>query len=479
MQVSVRSPLAAGVALVCASAIAISPIAAPAPDVQLPAIHASAVSVELSALTNPLQLWGEVFGTAGQHIGGLGEVWLADPAPILTQILANQLHSANVLSSAAQTTIDGFKDAFAPEGWMSFPAALQEGFDLIAAGQYETGFTAVASSFLLLGLPLIGGVSEAWPAIAQPFENLAHLVQELPVNLPALVVNGLLGPLTAVAAASGHTLEELAGAATNGEVAELVSTLVNAPATLTGALLNGYEIHGTMTSGLLNAPQGWIAGGAIATVLSALAGIADSIATPGADRQDVLGSVTDLPGFTALSPDPGAASTALVAKTVTLDVATELDDASATAGTATEPAAEITTAAEVKTEIKAEVEVEPAAATTTEVTAPDEALAEAAIETAELGTTGTKPARPAQKLRASLKDAGDQVNKRLNGIRTNVKNSLKNLSGRDDKPARGESAADGDSGGSSGDSGGSSGDSGGSNSGGNGSRDSGSDSGDS
>ncbi|MCV7066926.1 hypothetical protein H7H51_16580 [Mycolicibacterium farcinogenes] len=331
MQLAARSYLTAGVALVGAGAIAVSPLAPPAPDVQIPAIDASSAAVNLTAAANPLQLWADVFEAAFQNIGGLGEQVLADPAPILTQIIANQLHSANVLGAATQRLVEGMSAALDPENFMSFPAALKQATDLIAAGDYAAGFAALASSPLMLGLPLIDFVGNewvpgAWSVIAQPFTNLANLVTQLPQGLPALLANGVLAPLAGTAAATGYTLENLVAAANAGDAAEFVGTLVNAPATVTGALLNGFELPNddglppTVFGGLLNAPDMWGTGGAISTVLTALSNLADALATPGADRADLFGS---LPVLDRAPSETVAVNATLApaAKTVTLDVA--------------------------------------------------------------------------------------------------------------------------------------------------------------
>ncbi|MGV0744491.1 hypothetical protein [Mycolicibacterium sp. XJ870] len=340
MQVTARPYLVAGVALVGASAIAVSPMAPPAPDVQIPAIHASSASVALTAAANPLELWAEVMGTAFENVGGLGEQWLADPAPILRQIIANQLHSASVLSASAQTLADGLAEAFDPDSFFSFTASIQQAFDQIAAGEFEEGFAAIPASLLYLGLPLIAAIGNqfvpgAWSVIAQPFTNLAKLVTQFPDALPALFANGLLSPMMATAAASGHTLESLVDSATGGDAASFANTLVNAPATVTGALLNGYEIDGYLATGLLNAREGFTPGGSISAVLSALTQIADSIKTPGADRDDLLGN---LPGLEA-APESLAVNSTLnpTAKTVTLDVApADATPATPQAGSSTE-----------------------------------------------------------------------------------------------------------------------------------------------
>ncbi|BBX91179.1 hypothetical protein H5U98_07980 [Mycolicibacterium boenickei] len=402
MQLASRSYLAAGVALVGAGAIAVSPLAPPAPDVHLPAIDASSAAVNLTAAANPLQLWADVIGAAFENVGGLGEQLAADPAPILRQIIANQLHSANVLGTATQGLVEGLSAALDPENFMSFQAAVKGAFDLIAAGDLQNGFAALVTSPLMLGLPLLSFVGNqwvpgAWSVIAQPFTNLANLVTNLPEGAPALLLNGVLSPLTATASANGYVLENLAAAATTGDAAGFVEALVNAPATITGALLNGFEIDNgdgmppTFMAGILSPEHGFISGGTISAVLNAFSQIADSMATPGADRDNLFGAAPAVALSSTLAP---------AAKTVTLDVAQPKEISAAPAApqsvsTTQEPAAEEATASPDTTPV-----------TDTDASATD---SDAAPVATKLSTKASPKAAKGQAKASSAKAVRDQV----------------------------------------------------------------------
>src|SRR6185295_20130541 len=83
MQLALRSPLSAGIALVGATAIALSPISAPAPDLSIKADSVASVYADYtptSLATAISDLVGGV-GLAGQQaiagIGGIGNTVLA------------------------------------------------------------------------------------------------------------------------------------------------------------------------------------------------------------------------------------------------------------------------------------------------------------------------------------------------------------------------------------------------------------------
>lgn len=83
MQLALRSPLSAGIALVGATAIALSPIAPPAPDLTIKAEHISSVYADYTptglatALTELVNGVGTAGNQAIQGIGGIGNTVIA------------------------------------------------------------------------------------------------------------------------------------------------------------------------------------------------------------------------------------------------------------------------------------------------------------------------------------------------------------------------------------------------------------------
>ncbi|AMD55530.1 hypothetical protein ATO49_21505 [Mycolicibacterium fortuitum subsp. fortuitum DSM 46621 = ATCC 6841 = JCM 6387] len=301
---------------------------------------------------------------------------------------------------------------------MSFPAALKQSFDLIAAGDLQGGLSTLPTSILMLGLPLLDFVGNewapgAWSVIAQPFTNLAHLVTKLPEGTPALLLNGLISPMAATAAATGYVLENLIAATNTGDVAEAVATLVNSPATITGALLNGFEMDSgdgmppTVFTGLLNPPDGFLPGGAISTVLNTLSQIADSMATPGADRDNLFGS---LPAVGASSqPVSVNAALAPAAKAVTLDIAPAKEISAAPA--ATQPVSAV--------EAPASTDAGQASADTDDTT---EAATKLSAKASPKAAQGQSKASSAKAVRTQVKSA---VKKLTDGLKKDKTSSPK------------------------------------------------------
>lgn len=400
MHVAARPYLAAGVALVGASALALSPIA-PIPDVQLPEMHASSAAVELSALTNPLELWGQVITTASQNVGSQFQTWLEDPAPILRQIIANQLYSANVLITTMQGLGDAYASALSPNNPFGAPATIQQAFGQIAAGQVEAGILTLSSLGLVLGLPLINASFPIAGVLAQPFTNLGKLVNIIPSVLPAVLLYGVIGPMNSSLVATGHVIDSLGSALRTGDLAGFVNAMVNAPATVTGAFLNGFVSGGFDQGGFLG-NSGGAAFSAVGAILGAIKTIANAIATPGADRDNLLGNLSGLSAFglstttAETSATDVSATPSLTAALVSLNGTPQKDTVSASTATApvetaTEPTVDTPATAPVVEVTTPEVTPEPATPIEAETPAVTETVPSEANPAAPADGEATDP----------------------------------------------------------------------------------------
>jgi hypothetical protein len=100
MHAAVRPYATAGVALVGAGVIAVTPVPAPLGDAHIPTLRAA---VALTQATNPYE---EVFQTAAANVQTIFNTFLANPTPILSQILSNQNTALQaLLASGGAVTI--------------------------------------------------------------------------------------------------------------------------------------------------------------------------------------------------------------------------------------------------------------------------------------------------------------------------------------------------------------------------------------
>ena len=207
---------AAGVALVGATAIAISPVSVTPPDITV------SPAIELAASTD----WADIFTRAGQNAQALFDTWQQAPAPILQQIIANQI------------------------------SYLQELPDLAGiATQIQHNFQAALAAPLAPNLstldPTHGTFYNLLPAVLQlpGVPDLLHLVisptgeQLLAFSTSALsgLILGMAGPVLGplIALSSGLDAVRADLTAATPDVAGALSTLGSIPAAMTDAFLNG------------------------------------------------------------------------------------------------------------------------------------------------------------------------------------------------------------------------------------------------
>lgn len=267
MQVAVRSYLTAGVVTVGAAAIVLSPIAPTMPDVHLPSVRDA--QVQLSAAAGPIETWLAVITQTVDNIGTIGDQIAADPAPILSQVLVNQLANASTLAHASQETITGLITAV-----QGLPATIQTATGLLLAGDVIGAANTLLAPLLTDALGIIQGPVDAFGVVTTTAQNITNFLNQVPGLVLSLGIP-VLGPVYSVVNAMAATAQAVVDDGGTGDFGGIVNALVNAPATLTGALLNGYG-DGPLGSalpaaGLLtpaDGPLGALGAGPIAALLA-------------------------------------------------------------------------------------------------------------------------------------------------------------------------------------------------------------------
>ncbi|BBZ35444.1 hypothetical protein [Mycolicibacterium confluentis] len=235
MNVSARSYLTAGVAFVGASAIALTPLVTPTlPEVQIPSLHAVASDVAL--MTNPIDRWIEVFGATALNVEELIAYVASAPAPVAGQLLANAIgnaqHIFTGLGVAAEQIVGGIA---------SVPAALQAAVASLMAGDIETAVSDLLNPVLGVGLgallvlqPFLE-VGQSMVGNAAAFINTL-IAPETVLFLSLALGGALISPINALA----HTAQEVFDGIKNLDPVAVVNAVLNVPADLFNAVVNGY-----------------------------------------------------------------------------------------------------------------------------------------------------------------------------------------------------------------------------------------------
>jgi hypothetical protein len=248
MQAAVRSYKTMGVALVGAGVVAVSPLAPPMPHVQAVERAVSSAGVELDALVNPIEAWVQVLQAAGANLGTLTQAIIDNPTPILSQVIANQTANAEAFNAGAQAQIQQIQNIL-----QTAPILLQKAQVALQAGNLVNNTSTVGSdpgalnivndqivSPILVAATLIG--TDALLPLANMAQNFANALNTLQAENPpydaaflTAVIPSVL-PVASAINALAQTTQDVVNGVGAGNVAAAVNALVNAPATLVGAV---------------------------------------------------------------------------------------------------------------------------------------------------------------------------------------------------------------------------------------------------
>ncbi|BBY63178.1 hypothetical protein [Mycolicibacterium helvum] len=262
MHVAVRSTVATGVALVGASAIALSPIqpvgsvALPLSGVNVPAAISN-VAVELAAQTNPFEAWVNVLTQTVTNAGALGTALVADPLPVVRQVAQNWIGYGQTTATALGDFAAGLNFYLFSSEPYSLPYYVKTVLQQLAAGELAAAASSInesiGSAIIRLGLPLFP-LTNIPGAIT---DNLTAAVKSLTsiTTLFGLLVGGL-SPIEGVIQAAGDSGQVIVDSLGAGDFGAAAQALLNIPPTLVGAFINGYtSVGGSVFQGILSPPD--------------------------------------------------------------------------------------------------------------------------------------------------------------------------------------------------------------------------------
>ncbi|ORA77030.1 hypothetical protein K3U93_18830 [Mycobacterium malmoense] len=254
-----RPYLAGGVALVGASLIAVNPITSNiAANIQERAVRLTSTVTDdigdlttnaattlagsldfndlASAATGPITSWINVFTEAYDNLQVLGGEIQADPLPALAQVVSNQLGFANTVGSDLYTIGSDVYTLLT----QTLPPQLQTLFSSIAAGDISEGMRTFTNSLTFDLLPSAEPLLGILAVPGEVAQNFANVLQQ---QLPDIALGGLLSVLSVNYGALQSTADaaQLVENTWNaGQPLQALIDVLNAPAYITGATVNGF-----------------------------------------------------------------------------------------------------------------------------------------------------------------------------------------------------------------------------------------------
>jgi|GEM_PF-4780673 len=290
----------AGVALVGAGAIAVSPVVASPPDIHLPAVQLSA-AMQQAGLENPITVFAPIFAQTLADAQRVITNSIENPAPIVQSVLLNQSNNA-----------------------FDLVAGVGEGAALLGTAAFDTPTAVVKAARQVLAGDVTGALATLSSVTLQPLQAAAGAVLR---SVQDVIDNQL--------AIAGRLVEAVPDAAMR-----VVTSVVNSVALTTRAVvqaglgvvsaattLNPVKVANAFTNGAANVTsvleQTTIGGSQLATAQSAKAEIAIQPRTPSIvvavnqGRAEIATAISPVKRAEAQAADTTVASKALVATSTT------------------------------------------------------------------------------------------------------------------------------------------------------------------
>ncbi|MGV0735594.1 hypothetical protein ABQF35_01865 [Mycobacterium syngnathidarum] len=247
--------LLAGVAMMSASAIAVTPVAQNNTVIQQAKTLAYDLTATMDATASPVDVYGTLVGNTFSNLELLGAAIAANPAPLLSQVLENQQGYAAKFGAAFEAIPTNLQNWYnGPNGQERLAqaqAALEAGdigeayrwfnHSMLYAFQGAFG-SLIAPGFILSGIPRGGseymvGIPEQ---IAQNFTNLVAATFTSSVVVSALF-QGAFATVSGPAFELARVAEAISTSVAAGDVEGAVNAVVNTPGILVNAALNGFK----------------------------------------------------------------------------------------------------------------------------------------------------------------------------------------------------------------------------------------------
>lgn len=248
--------LLAGVAMVSASAIAVTPVAQNSTVIQQAQNFAFDLTAStMDATASPVDVYGTLVSNTFSNLELLGAALAANPAPLLSQVLENQQGYAAKFGAAFQAIPTNLQNWYnGPNGQARLAqaqAALEAGdigeayrwfnHSMLYAFQGAFG-SLIAPGFILSGVPrggteYLAGIPEQ---IAQNVTNLIAATFTSSVVVSA-VFQGAFATVSGPAFELARIAEAISTSVAAGDAQGAFNAVVNTPGILVNAALNGFK----------------------------------------------------------------------------------------------------------------------------------------------------------------------------------------------------------------------------------------------
>lgn len=235
MRIALRPYVTAGVALVGASVIAVTPVSAPPPEIRTHAVHLSATAID-----NPIDVFSPVFDRVDTLVQQAIQAEIDNPFPIVNGLIGKGLADSQHLGAIATVVGQQVVSVAA-----NFPGAMGKAAQKAAAGD----FTGAVGEFTPVFTGPVFQLLAQWPAIPAyvrtQFEVAGRVVADVMGAAWSITMGQALRVFTVVNAVAA-ALDELADAIPAGDPGRAVNAVQHGVADVADAVLGiagGIRVH--------------------------------------------------------------------------------------------------------------------------------------------------------------------------------------------------------------------------------------------
>ncbi|MEZ5133091.1 MAG: outer membrane porin GjpA [Mycobacterium sp.] len=237
MHVSHRSYLSAGVAVLGAGAIALSPVQPLDADLTLSPHRANALAVSLAASIDPITPWTNTIEAAVDNITALVGGYAGNPFPIIQQVIENWMTYFGELPDIGKIAGQVFANV---GNAVKAPFAVPESCSDPDKAPCET----ISPATIATGVPLLDTLNQQevyglLPLfLGDQYESLKPILEFTTTPVSGVIL-GLIGPVVGPVISLVNSVEAIFNALKDSDFESAISELINIPANLTNAFLNG------------------------------------------------------------------------------------------------------------------------------------------------------------------------------------------------------------------------------------------------
>ncbi|WP_156448353.1 hypothetical protein [Mycobacterium sp. NAZ190054] len=274
MRLAARSHLTAGVALVGASAIALAPITIPPspPGAAAPPVPAVATPFALTTATNLFEALADLVANTGSGLEATADNFLANPFPIIRQIVENQFANLHYAGNAIGEVL-----AFLPSGLEQVGGYVEAFFEDIREGDFISAGQQITAGVVTLFAPFFIPITVPFQIGNHVIQNLAAAAQAFTNNM-VLTLFSVMNPFNAFITSGAEIAQTVFASLEAGNIGDAIGAVLSAPIVQLDAILNGYTAEsGQFTPGLLTVGTNPFANGPIAALLNLARAVADAM----------------------------------------------------------------------------------------------------------------------------------------------------------------------------------------------------------